>query len=283
MANTINYAIKYLPLLDEIYKAEAKTNVLIDDGKVNPASNGVGEIKVAKMSMDGLGDYSRVNGYSDGDVSLTWETIKYDKERSKKFRVDRLDNNESMDMVFPKVAGEFMRTQVIPETDAARIAKIAGTNGVKSVDATITDGASAIAALRAATLYFDNNEVDPEDRIVFMTPEVDGYIADLDSYKSKSVLDRFADKVIVPPTRMYTAVDLLANGYKKATGAKDINFLAVSKKAVACYKQEFLKFFSADQNLNIDADEFQYRENNLYAHVYDNKIKGVYVCTAPQA
>ena len=60
-----------------------------------------------------------------------------------------------------------------------------------------------------------------------------------------------------------------------------INFLAVSKKAVACYKQEFLKFFSADQNLNIDADEFQYRENNLYAHVYDNKVKGVYVCAAP--
>ena len=93
-----------------------------DEVTVKKGSNG--EIKIAKLDMDGLGDFSRNDGYTKGSTSFVWETIKYDKERSQDLRIDRLDNDEALETPFAKLSGEFIRTKVVPETDAARIAKI---------------------------------------------------------------------------------------------------------------------------------------------------------------
>ena len=53
MANSIALAQKYLPMLDEVYKASAKSAIL-DATKVEIVQGNT--VKVFKTSMDGLGD-----------------------------------------------------------------------------------------------------------------------------------------------------------------------------------------------------------------------------------
>ena len=333
MSNTINLAGIYLPYLDEIYRAEAKTAIL--EGSETDATvrlDDHGNVQVAKISMDGLGDFSRSSGYTQGDVSLTWETVAWDRERSQDLRVDRLDNTESLDVMAANLMGEFLRTKVIPETDAARIAKISSTAGIGSNTEALATGAAVIAALRTATNTLDEAEVADDNRILFITPTYRGMIGDMDTNKSKEVLERFSDIIIVPQNRMYTRITLNSGvssyGYKvadaeyaKTTDAAvvsgktyytksgddytavaepstaniatyyemtapagaPLNFLVVQKRAAAAKLAQYMKYFTPDQDQNGDSHVFKYRNNNLYAHVFDNKLTGVYASVTSQA
>lgn len=278
--NNVELATIYLPLLDEVYKAEAKTSIL-DGDDVTVQKGQHGEIKIAKLDMDGLGDFTRNSGYTKGSSKLVWETIKYDKERSQELRVDRLDNEESLGIMFSKLSGEFIRTKVIPETDAARFAKIASTEDISKVAETIEDAAALIAALRASANKMDEDEVSEENRILFITPTLLGLIDDLDTNKSKKILERFAHVIKVPQSRFYTAITLndgkTEYGYKKADSGKNINFLCVEKSAAVTAMEQYIKYFTPDQDQNGDDNVFDYRNNNLYGHVYENKRAGIYL------
>lgn len=282
--NNIELSTIYLPKLDQIYKNEAKTSIL--DGDETTVQKGLnGEIKIAKLDMDGLGDFDRKSGYTKGSTKFVWETVKYDKERSQDLRIDRLDNQEALGLPFAKLSSEFVRTKVIPETDAARIAKIASVDGISEKEESIEDGAEAVKALRTCTNKMDEDEVSTENRILFITPTLKGMIDDLDTTKSKKVLERFSTVIEVPQTRMYTAVTLNDGkenyGYKKAEGASDINFLCVEKSAAVTAMDQFIKYFTPDEDQIADDNVFKYRNNNLYGHVYENKLAGVYVSYAP--
>ena len=277
--NNITLSTVYLPLLDEVYKSAVKTSVLDgDEATVKKGQNG--EIKVAKLDMDGLGDFDRNSGYTEGNTKLTWETIKYDKERSEKLKVDRLDNEESLGIAVAKLSSEFLRTKVAPETDAARIAKIASVEGISKKQETLTTGDEIIKALRAGTNKMDEDEVSTENRILFITPTNKALIDDLETYKSKAVMSRFSQVIEVPQTRMYTAVTLNDGktnyGYKKAEGAADINFLIVERSAAVTAMDQYIKYFTPDEDQNGDSHVFPYRNYNLYGHVYENKLAGVY-------
>ena len=71
MANTIQKFKKYVVgLLDEVYKNASKTAIL--DGAPELASQGANadELIIPKIDMDGLGDYDRNSGYTQGEVQL---------------------------------------------------------------------------------------------------------------------------------------------------------------------------------------------------------------------
>ena len=273
--NNIELSTIYLPMLDEKYK----TSVLDGDETV-AKKGGNGEIKIAKLDMSALGDFDRKSGYTKGNTTLTWETVKYDKERSQDLRIDRLDNAESLGLPFAKLSGEFMRLHVAPETDAARIAKIAGTVGIGKKEETLDTGDAVIKALRACTNEMDENEVVEGNRILFITPTLLGMLDDMESYKSKGVLNRFSQVIKVPQTRMYTKIDLKDGkteyGFVKAADGKEINFLCVEKSAVVSAMEQFVKYFSPDQDQDGDSHVFKYRNYNLYAHCYENKLAGIY-------
>jgi len=110
-ANTIALAERYLPLLDEVYKYSSRSAVLDNP---NVQFIGGNAVKVFKTSMDGLGNYSRNNGYVNGNVNGTWETMTLRQDRGRSFQIDRMDNEESLDMAFGTLAGEFIRTKVVP-------------------------------------------------------------------------------------------------------------------------------------------------------------------------
>ena len=277
--NNIELSTIYLPLLDKVYKQASKTAILEgDEATIKRGDNG--EIKVAKLDMDALGDFDRKSGYTKGSTTFRWETIKYDKERSQDLRIDRLDNAEALKLPFAKLSSEFIRTKVVPETDAARIAKIAGTEGISVKAENLTDGASVIEALRACSNKMDEDEVDAENRILFITPTLRGTIADLDTIKSKEVLNKFSTIIEIPQSRMYTKIELKDGktefGYAKADDGKEINFLCVERSAAVVHMEQFIKYFTPDEDQDGDDNVFKYRNNNLYGHVYENKLAGVY-------
>lgn len=88
MPNSIALAQKYLPLLDEVFKASSRTAILDDDAAEFVGANAV---KLFKTSMDGLGNYSRNSGFVDGSVTGTWETMTLTQDRGRSFQIDRMD------------------------------------------------------------------------------------------------------------------------------------------------------------------------------------------------
>lgn len=282
MSNTITLAERFVPVIDGIYKKASLTSIL--DATTKPDFSGVNTVKVMKVTTTGLGDYSKQNGYAKGNATLTWEAMQLTEDRSAELEVDRMDDEETLGQAFGMIMNEFVRVNVAPEVDAYRFAKYAATADIGTTAATLSTGDAVVSALRACANAMDEAEVPAEDRVLFITPTLYGLVQDLDTTKSKAVLDRFSAVVEVPQSRFYTNVTLNSGadswGYTKGADAKDINFLAVSKSAVVqATKMALPKVFDPDTNQTKDAWKFQYR---LYhdAFVYENKVKGVYVHTA---
>ena len=176
-----------------------------------------------------------------------------------------------------------------PELDAFRFASYASKEGVTQKEETLEDGAAVLAALRVATNAMDEAEVPMEDRHLFITPTLDGMIADLDTTKSREILSRFASKTLVPQTRFYTAIDQKdghtggqeAGGYAKADDGKELNFMVIHKPALIQFEKHVApKIVTPDQNQEADAYKYGYRNVGV-ADVYKNKLAGVYASNKP--
>ena len=285
MANSIALSKIYTNLLDEVYKNSALTAVLESDASLARAGANANEIVIPKLSMSGLADYKRNSGYVNGDVTLNWETVQFNYERGRMFQVDDMDNEETQNIAFGRLAGEFIRTKVVPELDAFRFAKYAAVTGAGTATGTLATGADVIAALRTAISSMDEAEVPMEDRHLFITPTLLGLVEDLDTNKSKEVLSRFATITKVPQTRFYSAIKLndgtssgeQAGGYVKASGAVDLNFEIIHKPATLQFtKHAVPKIISPEQNQDADAWKYGYRNYGL-CDTYENKAAGIYV------
>lgn len=285
MANTIELAKKYIPMLDEVYKNASLTAKLDGDPNLVQQGANANELIIPMLDMQGLGDYDRNSGYVSGDVTMTNETVKCNFDRGRMFTVDTMDNEETAGLAFGRLASEFIRTKVVPELDAFRFASYCGKSGITKKEETLNDGAAVLAALRVATTAMDEAEVPMEDRHLFITPTLDGMIADLDTTKSREILARFATKTLVPQTRFYTAIDQKdghtggqeAGGYTKASsGGADLNFMVIHKPALIQFEKHVApKIVTPDQNQEADAYKYGYRNVGV-ADVYKNKLAGVY-------
>ena len=285
MPNAITLAKTFVPVLDKVYKAASLTAKL--DGAADLARQGANanELIIPKLDMQGLGDYSRNDGYVKGDVTLTNETVKCNFDRGRMFNVDTMDNLETAGIAFGQLAGEFIRTKVVPELDAFRLAAYAGIEGISKADAAdLATGEAVLAALRAGTNKMDEDEVPYEDRHLFITPTLHGLIQDLDTTKSKAVMERFATVTLVPQTRFYTAIEQksgkegeAAGGFAKAEGAKNINFEIIHKPAVIQFEKHVApKIITPEANQDADGYKFGYRNVGI-ADAYENKVAGIYL------
>ena len=290
MANSIALFKTYIDLLDEVYRQAAKSSVLDMSGALVTAGANANEIVIPKYSMDGLADYKRNSGYVLGDVSLTYENVTYNYDRGRKFNVDAMDNAESAGIAFGSLSSKFIRDRVVPEMDAFRFASYAGTENIlTSGDSeTLTDGVDILTSLTNATNAMDEEEVNETGRILFITPTLLTKAKSVDTNKSKEILDRFSSIVMVPQKRFYTGIDLLdgtsenelAGGFKKADGAKNINYLIIEPSATMQYtKHTVSKVFSPEENQMSDGWAFVYRAYGL-CDVYENKTAGIYLSRA---
>lgn len=287
MANAIEYAKKFLPIIDEIYKASSITEGM--DSATKPDFSGTPEVKVMKISTTGLGDYSRETGFPKGDVTVGWETMKLSEERGKEISVDRMDNEETLGKAFGTVTGSFLKEHVTPELDAYRFSKYASTENILTTDAAILTKDTIIDAIDEAVKEMDANEVPSEGRILYINSDLkpvlnrafnrqwsnDGNISTMTAtYNNMPVK-------FVPKSRFYTAITLndgsSAWGFKPAGGAAPINFMIIYSGAVLQVKKFALpKIFTPDENQDKDAWKFQFRVYHD-AFVYENKASGIYL------
>ena len=297
MANSIALVSKYLAVLDAVYKASAKTDIFEAPADVYQETKQANAILLSKLALQGLGTYGRNTGHVSGDATLTWETHTLSYDRGRSFQVDAMDNQETFDIAFGRLAGEFIRNYVTPEIDAFRIAKMAGLAGNSATPATLTKS-TVDEAIEAGMVVMGEAEVPVVDRVLIVTPTVkslirqsDMYVRNLSANATDGVDNRFdmyngMPVVEVPQTRMYTAITLYdgstggqeAGGYIKnvATG-KDINFMIVHRPAVLGIKKHVKpRIFSPDVNQSADAWKFDYR---IYHDLFvpDNKTDGIYL------
>ncbi len=286
MANSITKFKAYIDKLDTVYQQASATSILDADADTVRMGAKAGEFLIPKMSMDGLADYSRSSGYVKGDVTITYETKSCNYDRGRKFSVDAMDNEETAGIAFGKLAGEFIRTKVVPEMDAFRFAKYASATGILSAaEATPTAGTAVLTALQTAVNVQDESEVNVDGKILYITPTLLTLAKNVDTTKSKAILDRFEKIITVPQTRFYTAIDMkdgtssneTAGGYAGATGGYKINFMIINRDSVIQYSKHTVnKVVLPEENQTDDGYMFFYRAYSI-AETYENKVKGIYL------
>lgn len=303
MANQIELVTKYLPLLDEVYRVNAKSSILEADASMVQQTADAKVIKINKLDMDGLGDYSRQDGYPVGSIVSDWETHEFENDRGRRFNLDKMDNLENLGMAFLNMAGQFMKQKVIPEKDAYTFAKIAGTAGIEGTTGSLTS-ANTKQAIETALATLGENEVDEGNMVLFVTPTVKGNLEAQINRSLSSGETEYGQKIeyfndipliTVPQTRFYNGIDLLdgtstgetAGGYKKhtstgATGdanAVDVNFILMDRAAaISIAKNNVAQIFAPEVNQLHDGWTFNYR---FYYDVFvlENKRSGIYCHT----
>ena len=93
--NTLATATLFMTQLDKIAVQEATTGWM-DANAGQVIYNGGSEVKIPKMSVQGMGDYDREAGYQRGSVTLEYETRKMTQDRGRLFQLDPMDINEAM-------------------------------------------------------------------------------------------------------------------------------------------------------------------------------------------
>lgn len=302
--NMIELVTKYLPVLDAQYKQESRSAVLDIAPEFVQMTRDAKKVKIAKMRVDGLADYSRNGGFTAGYADLTWEEHEFTQDRGRSIQIDDMDNEETFGLAFGRLAGEFQRLHVIPEIDAYRFAKYYQKAG-QHLEFTVTAGA-ILNLIDDFDATMDDSEVPEEGRILFVAPTVYKLMIN-DPVLSKHItVDGVDDKTVnkkfyyydghliikVPSTRFYTEIEQLdgktvgeeIGGYKAAAGAKAIGMLMIQRDAVLqLAKRRIARVWAPTKeqaagtdgvNPNADAWKFDYRVYHD-AWVLDEKVNGI--------
>lgn len=292
MGNNIALAQKYLPILDEVYKASARASIL-DQTDVEFVN--ANTVQLFDISMDGLGTYNRSTGFVTGDVIGAWKDYALTQDRGRAFIIDSMDNEETIGMSFGKLAGEFIRTKVAPEIDAYTFAALAGTSSINGTNGDITVGTTDVALLlENATEALDADEVPDDGRIVFMSEtcynamkqKIDRQLANENGVNTNVEHYNGMRIVRVPQARFNTKITLYDGITENQEGggfvvpsstSYKINFLIVHPSAVIKVAKHVLpRIFSPQQYQQADAWKFDYR---IYHDVFvkENKVNGIYL------
>ena len=287
--NSIELFKKNAPeLLDKVYKSVATTADFDMNGALVKAGANANEIIIPKLSMDGLGDYSRNSGYTDGDITLNNETVKFNYERGRRLKTDAIDNEETGGVIMANLSSEFLRTKVVPELDAVRYATYSALEGITDVASdgvTYADGQAVLTALESAMAKMTNDEVPEEDRHLRITSDLLSKAQYVARNVNNDILTKFSSVKVVPQSRFYTAIELndgvsegeKIGGYKKASTGKDINFMIIHKPALLQYtKHAKMKIFTPEQDQDGDNYKMLYRIYGLN-DAYENKVAGIVV------
>lgn len=301
--NTLATATNFQKALDVLAVREAVTGWMeANAGQVK--YTGGAEVKIPKMSVQGLGDYDRDNGYLMGSATLEYETKKMTQDRGRKFQLDSMDVDETNFVTTASsVMGEFQRTKVIPEIDAYRLSKIAteaiNANVAGMVQYGYTPGAANTSALRKVKegiaairdLGYDGPLVvhATDSFILELELELANKISTV-NFKKGGIITKVpaVDEVPIistPANRLVTAIKLNdgktsgqeKGGFEKGATAKDINFeIMPLKTPVAISKQDKMRIFDPNTNQKADAWAMDYRRfHDLW--ILENKVNSIYV------
>lgn len=289
MANNIAAIRNYTIILDRVYQCEATSTVLNSPARMARAGRNAKEIMIPKISVTGLGDYTRNVGYKTGSITFDYEMKTVNDDRCIKPLADVMYVEEAGVLdCFVQAGAELQSTQVAPEADAFTYSQIAGHDGVTVDEADLfaAEAAEVLKVLRDVTNQMDEAQVDTGSRYLFITPTLSGVLYDYLLANSNRVLTRFARIVEMPQVRFYTKIDLLSDdsdqfGYDKASDGRAINFMVAEKSAIVKFDKYVASgVFSPDELEKLDSYMMKYRKYGI-VELLDNKLAGVHVSAAP--
>lgn len=280
---TIESRVNYSTLLDKKLEHEALTGFLDLDSQYVGDVNGAGQISIPQFTvMDGLYNYDRATGFTDGNLSLTYQEVTLPWDRGVSFTVDRVDDADAAMVASANLMDEFFRTKLIPEVDAVRFAAYAGNAGSRAVTASITaqNVLPAIDAGEAAIGQY----TDPSNCVLFVSWATYAAMKEAaaprfqpDGDRERNI-ERFDGmRVVKVPTARF-GVTVSANTTAGGVNVSDpINFMMIDPSCVCQVKKfELPKIFTPDENQTLDAWKFQIRLHHG-AWVLAQRNAGVYV------
>lgn len=294
--NTIAYAQVLQTALDKKAVADL-TSGWMDANAGQVKYDGGREVKIPKMSLTGLKDYDRDNGYTMGSVTLEYETKTMTMDRGTGFQLDAMDVNESNFIASAStVAGEFQRTQVIPEIDAYRYSRITALADANKVlytpDATTVFDALIDDIAKVVDTVGENEEVVVaiNSMVKSQLEKHKGFerqvsVADFVKGELKTKVKMVNDAALIPvPSARMKDAYIFADGktdgqkdggFRAAEGANQINWIVLPKRAViAVNKQDKMKIFDPDTYQKADAWFIGYRRyHDLW--IKDNMLETI--------
>lgn len=291
--NNDAFATKFTGELDKIITEKSSVGFMTDNA-FRAKFVGAKTVKIPSISMQGLADYDRDTGFIKGAVNVTNTAFTMQQDRARTFVIDREDMDETgIASLAGSVISEFVRTKVVPETDAYTLSKLG------SLAATRGQVLDNYDASKPYSMFCDLLEqvqlqVGLDEELVCF---VNGYMwnkfrrtsefqkmVDVGGFKQGEVslqVNKIDNVTIipVPNSRMSTAFEFLSGkdgelegGYAPAENSRGISMLMLPKRAASLVKKsEKIRIFSPDQNINADAYKFDYR---LY---YDVFVKTSYL------
>ena len=118
VANNFAYIEKTLAgVVDKVFAAESKTDALLGGSEIKLDFLDARTVKIFKLASTGLYDYARGgHGSSNtrGAAQSTTEVFTLSQERYSEIPLDKLDTLDDGETVLGHLAGEFIRTKVVP-------------------------------------------------------------------------------------------------------------------------------------------------------------------------
>lgn len=298
MSNTNEYAKIFQNEMDK-QVIEGATSGWMEENAGKVIYGGGKEIKLPSVSMQGLAGYSRDEGYTEGAVTFSYETMAMTQDRGRRFRLDAMDVDEgTFALTAANVASEFQRTKVIPEIDAYRYSVLASkaqnsmeyTPDAESIYSTLTAQLSTIYDLTGGEAPLVITMARPVYDVLLNSTEISKSLdtATFSQGELDITLKSINGAVIipVPSARMKTEYVFAQDGnggFAPSENAVGINWIICPKTApIAVSKTDKIKIVSPEQNQFADAWDIDYRKyHDLF--VPENAAKTVAVCLEPTA
>ncbi|MBE6056800.1 hypothetical protein [Clostridium sp.] len=299
MANLLQYSTIFQNELDKIAVQEMVTGWM-DSNAGQVKYTGGKEVKIPKLSVDGLADYGREGntGFIGGDVTFEYETKTMTQDRGRGFSIDANDVDETGFVVTAgNIMGEFQRTKVIPEIDAYRLSKLSSLAKEENKKYSYEPSKATIIEEIKLGIKKIRQQGYNGSLIIHITydamMEVElamlGKISSVDFSKgglnTKTPAIDGCPLIETPENRMYSAIQLYdgktegqkQGGYVKGIKGIQMNFIVMPRTTpIAITKQDNMRIFDPQTNQKANAWAMDYRRyHDLW--VKDNTADSIYI------
>ncbi|MCD7812130.1 MAG: hypothetical protein LUG91_09850 [Ruminococcus sp.] len=264
---------------------------------------GGAEVKIPTLDMDGLADYDRQAGFTEGSVDFKYQTKTMTMDRGRSFSFDENDVDETnFALTAATVMGEFQRVKVIPEIDAYRYSKIAtacidkdrASGGYTAAEDTVLQKLYYDIAAVQDVVGSDTPLVITINTLVLAILSMSEKLSkklDVTDFKQGDVtfrvrtLDGIHPLIPVGSNRLKTeylfndgaTTGQESGGFAATDTSKSINWIITPKNApIAVSKTDKMRIFDPETNQKARAWAMDYRKfHDLW--ITDNKIEQCFV------
>lgn len=285
--NSLENAQRYSEQLDLLYQQKSVTGFFADN-IMRAKFVGAKTVLIPDVDFQGLADYDRDTGFTRGAITVANTSFTMAMDRARSLQIDREDLDETgVANLAGKIMGEYVRTKVVPESDAYILSKLAGLAATRgnTIDGDVTKPFETfnnlVNEVRNAVGYDEELVafIDSKMYAAFQNSSEISKMITVSDFKQGEVNLKVrsingVSLIPVVPERMKTAYTFNSGsgnegGFTPLSTAKEIYMLVLPKSGAHLVKKtDTMRIFTPEQNLDADAYKFDYR---IYYDVFVKK------------